>query len=189
MGEAFTPTRTVVTVHRFQDMVAAGVWRDDERIELIEGDIVDMAPIGGAHAWAVTRASELLREIAADRAILWVQLPVVLGDRSQPQPDLALIRHRAGGYAEALPAAGDILLVVEVSDTTIDYDRGTKMRLYAGHGLPEYWILDLPQRRVEVFRGPGPSGYAQRTQARDEEKITVEALPGTALTAGAFFAA
>ncbi len=113
-GAVFTPTRTVVTVRRFQDMVAAGVWRDDERIELIDGEIVDMAPIGGAQAWCVTRVAELLRARVGDRAHVWVQLPIVLGERSQPQPDLALIRNKAEGYDAALPSAEDVLLAIEV---------------------------------------------------------------------------
>lgn len=184
MGAVFTPTRTVVTVGRFQDMVAAGVWRDDERIELIEGDIIDMAPIGGAHAWAVTRGGERLGERVGARAQLWIQLPIVLGDRSQPQPDLALIRKRPEGYGDALPSAGDVLLVIEVSDTTLDYDRGTKMRLYAAHRIPEYWVMDLAGKRIEVYRQPGPSGYTERFEAHDDDELAIEALPGAVLRAG-----
>jgi Uma2 family endonuclease len=188
MGEAFMPARTVVTVRRFQDMVAAGVWRDDERIELIEGEILDMAPIGGAHAWTVMRAAEVLRLAAGGRAILWVQLPIVLGERSQPQPDLALLRHRSEGYQDRLPAAADVLLVVEVSDTTIDYDRGTKMRLYAANGIPEYWLVNVTERRFEVYRDPGPAGYAARTEACGAQSLTIAAMPGAVLRADAFFA-
>lgn len=189
MSAVFTPTRTVVTVRRFQDMVAAGVWRDDERIELIDGDIIDMAPMGGAHAWAVTRAGDVLREAVAGRALVWIQLPVVLGDRSQPQPDLALIRRPEAGGADQLPTAADVLLLVEVSDTTIDYDRGTKMRLYAAHAIPEYWIVDLGGKRVEVYRRPGSGGYAERTYALGEDTVTLETLPGVAIEASALLAA
>jgi Uma2 family endonuclease len=189
MGAVFTPTRTLVTVRRFQDMVAAGVWRDDERIELIEGEIVDMAPIGGPHAWTVTRAADLLRTRLGDQAHLWVQLPIVLGDRAQPQPDLAVIRRKAEGYGGALPVAGDVLLAVEVSDTTIDYDRGIKLRLYAAHAVPEYWIVDLGAKCIEVYRRPGPSGYASRRDVRGGEEIAIEALPRATLRAGELFEA
>jgi Uma2 family endonuclease len=187
MGAVFTPTRTVVTVRRFQDMVAAGVWRDDERIELIDGEIVDMAPIGGPHAWTVTRTADVLGARLGDRAHLWVQLPIVLGDRSQPQPDLAVIRRKPNGYAESLPAAGDVLLAVEVSDTTAEYDRGVKLRLYAAHGVPEYWLVDVGARCVEVYRQPGPAGYASRREARGNDEIAIEALPGVTLRAGELF--
>jgi Uma2 family endonuclease len=187
-GAVFTPTRTVVTVRRFQDMAAAGVWRDDERIELIDGEIVDMAPIGGAHAWCVTRVAELLRARVGDRAHVWVQLPIVLGERSQPQPDLALIRDKAEGYDAALPSAEDVLLAIEVSDTTLGYHRGTKLRLYAAHGVPEYWVVDLQGERIEAYRGPGATGYASREGVSGDDPLTVAALPGVALRAGDCFA-
>lgn len=183
MGAGFTPTRAVITVKRFQDMVAAGVWRDDERIELIEGDIVDMAPIGGAHAWAVSRIADVLRERVGKDAYVWNQSPIVLGERSQPQPDLALLRLKAGGYGLALPTAEDVLLLVEVSDTTLDYDRGVKLRLYAAHGIPEYWIVDLQGERVEVYRNPGASGYANREAVTGDQALTIAALPGIAMPA------
>jgi Uma2 family endonuclease len=189
MGEAFTPARSVVTVRRFQYMVAAGVWRDDERIELIEGEILDMAPIGGAQAWTVTRAAEVVRLATGGGAILWVQMPIVLGERSQPQPDLALLRLRPEGYQDRLPAAADVLLVVEVSDTTVDYDRGTKMRLYAANGIPEYWVVDVTERRIEVCRQPGPTGYSSRTEACGAQSLTIATMPGAVLQASSFFAA
>ena len=188
MGAAFTPTRTVVSVKRFQDMVAAGVWRDDERIELIDGEIIDMAPIGGAHAWGVTQAAELVRARASDRAHVWVQLPIVVSDRSQPQPDLALIRRRPGGYGKVLPASEDVLLVVEVSDTTLDYDRGVKMRLYGASGIPEYWIIDLQNERLEVYRDPGPSGYRSKAEFAGQDEVDLLSLPGMKLRVAEFFA-
>lgn len=181
MGAVCTPTRTVVTVKRFQDMVAAGVWRDDERIELIYGEIVDMAPIGGAHAWGVSRIADLLRERVGESAYVWIRSPVVLGERSQPQPDLALLRPEAGGYGLALPAAEDVVLMIEVSDTTLDDDRSVKLRLYAVNAIPECWIVDLRGERVEVYRNPGASGYASREVVTGDEALTIAALPGIAM--------
>src|SRR5215216_5851391 len=119
MSAVFTPTRTKITVQRFQDMIASGVLRDDERIELIDGEMIDMAPIGALQAWIVHRLSELLRMDAAPKAEVWVQLPVALADLSQPQPDLALIRSKPEGYGRQLPREQDILLVIEVSDSTL----------------------------------------------------------------------
>jgi Uma2 family endonuclease len=188
MGAVFTPTRTIVTVKRFQDMVAAGVWRDDERIELIDGEIVDMAPIGGAHAWGVSRIADLLRPRVGERAYVWNQSPVVLGERSQPQPDLALLRPKAGGYGLALPTAEDVLLLIEVSDTTLDYDRGVKLRLYASSGIHEYWIVDLQAERVEVYRRPEALGYASQEVVSGDDRLTVAALPGVAMRTGDCFA-
>src|SRR5690349_23895834 len=131
MSAVFTPTRTKITVQRFQDMIASGVLRDDERIELIEGEMIDKAPIGALHAWMVHRLSELLRMDAAPSADVWMQLPVTLADSSQPQPDLALIRGQPDGHGRQLPREQDILLIIEVSDSTLAYDQGTKQWLYA----------------------------------------------------------
>jgi Uma2 family endonuclease len=177
MGAVFTPSRTVVSVKRFQDMIAAGVWRDDERIELIEGEIVDMAPIGGPHAWAVTRAAELLRARIAERAHVWIQLPIVISDHSQPQPDLALIRRKPGGYVQALPTGGDVLLVVEVSDTTLAYDRSVKMRLYAAGGIAQYWIVDVEHKRLEVYSEPAATGYLCKAELDGGHEVAVQAFP------------
>ena len=174
MSAVFTPTRTKITVQRFQDMIASGVLRDDERIELIEGEMIDKAPIGALHAWMVHRLSELLRMDVAPRADVWVQLPVALADSSQPQPDLALIRTKPEGYGRQLPREQDILLVIEVSDTTLAYDQGTKQRLYAKHNIPEYWIVDVQAKRVEVYLDPSSNGYIRKSQYAGSEVISPE---------------
>ncbi len=178
MGDVLTPQRTQITVERFQKMVATGVITPQDRIELVDGEMIDMAPIGGPHAWAVTKLATQLIRMLGDRNIVWVQSPVVLSDRSQPQPDLCVLRLRHEGYGEALPSAADVLLLVEVADTTLSFDRGKKLDLYARQGIPEYWIVNLTDRRLEVYREPGRAGYGVELAFTAAENIAPAPLPG-----------
>jgi len=177
MGDVFTPQRTQISVERFQKMVATGVITPHDRIELIDGEMIDMAPIGGPHAWAVTRLATQLIRILGDRNIVWVQSPVVLSDRSQPQPDLCVLRDRDEGYGKALPSAGDVLLLVEVADTTLSFDRGKKLDLYAKQRIPEYWIVNLMDKRLELYRKPGPAGYAVELALEAGQDAALVLLP------------
>ena len=188
MSAVFTPTRTKITVQRFQDMIASGVLRDDERIELIDGEMIDMAPIGAVHAWTVDRLSELLRMDAAPIAHVWVQLPVALADLSQPQSDLALIRSKPEGYGRQLPREQDILLVIEVSDSTLAYDQGTKQRVYAKHNIPEYWIVDVQAKRIEVYRGPSSNGYTRKSECAGNDVVSPQECPKVRIELTSLFA-
>jgi Uma2 family endonuclease len=177
MSTGFTPTPTKITVQRFQDLIAAGVLRDDDQIGLVDGKMIGSAPIEALHAWTAHRMSEVLRKHAAPVAHVWVQLPVALADLSQPQPDLALIRSKPEGYRRELPREQDILLVIEVSDSTLAYDQGPKQRLYAKHNIPEYWIVDVQAKRVEVYRGPSGNGYLRTLESSGEDVISPQECP------------
>jgi Uma2 family endonuclease len=152
--------RRLITASEFTQMCEAGVFREDDRLELIEGEIIEMSPIGKRHAAAVRRLINLLtRRLGEDEALVDAQDPVVLGDISEPQPDLALLRPSPSFYAEAHPGPGDILLLIEVADSSLAYDREVKVPTYARYGVPEVWIADLGGAAVEVYRQPAADGY------------------------------
>jgi Uma2 family endonuclease len=153
------PLRHSVTAEEFLRMGEAGVFGPEARLELIEGEIVEMAPIGSPHASSVAIFNSLLVRCSGDTALVWVQSPIWINERSFPQPDLVLLKSRTDRYAKSHPRPVDVLLVIEVSDTTLAYDLGTKVPLYARAGIPETWVVDLNAREVRVFREPAASGY------------------------------
>ena len=140
-------------------MAEVGILKPTDRVELIRGEVVQMSPIGPRHAAFVNNLNQLLVLRLAGRAIVSVQNPVVVDDYSEPQPDLVLLRRRAVPYKETHGAPEDVLLLIEVAETSIRYDRTTKLRLYAEAGVPEYWIVDGTSESVEVYRSPSVNGY------------------------------
>jgi len=177
MNAVFTPTRYKLSVEDYHKLGAAGILNGDSRVELIEGELLEMAPIGSLHAATVARLHELFYEQTRDVALVWQQNPVTLQPKSEPQPDLALLKFRTDHYAHALPVAADVLLIVEVSDTTLDYDRGEKLRLYARHGIPEYWIVDVSAKRLEVYREPHAKGYTRELEFNAHDIVSPQAMP------------
>lgn len=167
-------------------MAELGVFGPDDRIELLDGQIVDMSPIGSRHAATVDRLNHLLNAAVAGRAIVRVQNPIILDARSEPQPDVTLLRPRADFYAAAHPWPSDILLVIEVSDTAVAFDRSVKTVLYARAGVVETWLVDLNARRVTLYREPSRSGYRHTTHAGPGETLVPESLPGIALKVSDF---
>lgn len=184
--QAQTPTSTVPTRHRitveeYERMIAANVWPEDERLELIEGELVRTSPINAPHAAAVKRLTELLRDRLGKRALVGVQDPIVLDDQSEPEPDLSVLRRRADYYANAHPSPADVLLIVEVSDTTLEYDRDVKARLYARAGILETWVVDLNGDRVIVFRDLENGEYTRMESVRRGADMTPSAFPDVTL--------
>ncbi len=171
------------TVDEYHRMGEVGILPEDERVELIEGEILEMSPIGSRHAGIVNRLNDLFTLRLRGRAIVAVQNPISLGSKySEPQPDLTLLRPRADYYADALPEPPDILLVVEVMDTSVKYDRRLKLPLYARAGISEVWLLDLNGERVEVCRRPALGGYRDlRTIPRDDS-LAAAAFPEVVFT-------
>jgi Uma2 family endonuclease len=172
------PTRHPITLGEYVRMGEAGVLGPDVRCELIEGEIIDMSPIGPPHASKSNRLAELLFEAARGKAIVSAQNPVVLGDLSAPQPDLALLRPRDDYYAQAHPGPADILLLIEVADTSLAYDRDTKLPLYARFQVPEVWIVDIAGRHLDIHREPEGTRYTHQFRASDLSRVEVAALPG-----------
>ena len=159
--------------------VEAGVFGPDDRIELIDGQLLAMTPQGSRHAAIVDQAGEILRQTFGGGFRIRVQSPLAVGDDSEPEPDLAVVRGRALDYLDAHPTTA--LLVVEVSDETLRRDRTVKQRLYARHALPEYWILALPEACLEVHREPAATGYRSVTTLRAGDRIAPLACPGAAI--------
>ena len=168
-------------------MGETGILRPDACDELIEGEIIDMAPIGTRHAWAVSELTRMLVLKVGERACVWTQNPIVLNNRSEPQPDIALLAPNGQRYRAARPSADDVYLVIEVSDATLRYDRDVKLPLYARHGIPEAWIVDLEHRVLIVCRDATNAGYRNVRTASDLSSIAPRALPDCLLDLSAIF--
>jgi Uma2 family endonuclease len=157
------PTRHRLDVDAYYRMAEAGILTDPHRVELIDGEIIDMAAIGSPHAAVTNRLVRCFARAVADGLMLvTVQNPLRLDSYNEPEPDLMLLRSRADDYRESHPGAADVLLLVEVSETSLAYDRTTKLPLYAKFGVPELWIVDLIGAAVEVYRAPKEGAYASR---------------------------
>lgn len=168
----------VTAYHRLGE---TGILAREERVELIEGQLLLMAPIGAGHFGTVLTLSQLLFQAAGGRALVSVQGPIRLDQHNEPQPDVALLRPRPGGYRDALATPADVLLLIEVADSSLRFDRQVKLPLYARHGIAEVWIVDLVAMAVDGFRGPTPQGYVTTTHAGRGAAVDAAALPGLRL--------
>jgi Uma2 family endonuclease len=152
---AIPPRERTFTVDEYHRMARAGILGEDERVELIDGRIVEMNPIGPGHLWSVNRLNRIFAR--QDGVLVSVQNPIRLDQSSEPEPDLAVIR--ADAAQDHTPGPADVLLVIEVADSSLGYDRQVKASLYARAGIPELWIADLGGERVESHRDPSAAGY------------------------------
>src|SRR3712207_6684546 len=152
------------TVHDYHRMGEAGILHEDDRVELIEGELVEMTAIGTRHFSCVNRLTRMLVMNVGDDGIVSVQNPVRLNEYNEPQPDVTVIRPR--DYRESLPMPEDVLLLIEVSDTTLAYDRGVKLPLYARAGIREVWIVDLAHEVIERNTDPSGASYRRVEQSR-----------------------
>ena len=164
------------TVAEFHKLAETGIFTEDDRIELIEGELIEMAPIGSTHASLVKRLNHRFITLLGNKVIVSVQDPIALGEGSEPQPDIALLHWRNDFYEAANPGPEDVLLIIEVADTTADHDREIKVPLYARYGIPEVWIIDLQKPRVETYRKLVEGEYSQIHHYR-EGQIAPELLP------------
>lgn len=164
-------------------MAEAGVLHEDDRVELLDGQIVVMSPIGSRHAAAVARLDHLLGQRVADRAIVWVQNPIVIGRYWEPQPDVCLLRPRDDFYATAHPGPADVLLVIEVADTSAEEDRQRKLPEYARAGIPEAWLVDFSRDAIERHRDPAADGYGAVSMFRRVDALVPLALPTVSIAA------
>ena len=169
--------RARFTVDQYELMGQAGILDEDYRVELIEGEIVEMAAIGEAHASTVMRGMKLLERRFGRRALISPQNPLRLPTYSEPQPDMVVLRHRDDFYRSGHPTGPDVLLLIEVADTTLRYDRNTKGPIYARHGIADYWIADLSHDALIVLRDPGSVDYRSEQVLRRGEKVSPLAFP------------
>jgi len=170
------------TVDTYQRLGELGVLRENDRVELIAGQVVEMSPIGDRHASCVRRLIHLFSRSLRAAAILDVQNPVVLGEQDAPQPDVVLLKPRPDAYPRH-PRASDILLVIEVADTTLAYDREIKIPLYARAGIPEAWVVDLAADRIEVFEDPIAGQYTRVRSASRGDMLTPLKFPNLTVAA------
>jgi Uma2 family endonuclease len=173
---AFVPRRRF-TIDEYHRMGEAGVLAEDDRVELLDGEILQMTPIGVPHASCVDRLNALFTRRLRDRAIVRVQNPIILNRWSEPQPDLALLAARPDFYASAHPRPRDVLLAIEVMDTSRGYDRTLKLPLYARAELREVWLLDVVARVLEVHRRPALRGYRQEQRLVAGQAVAPLAFP------------
>jgi Uma2 family endonuclease len=154
------------TVAEYHQMAEVGLLNEDSHVELIDGEIIEMAPIGSEHAGHNNYLMNFLAYRLYGKAVVAGQNPVVLGGYEEPQPDIAVLRWRNDAYRGALPHAEDVLLIIEISDSTLRYDRDVKVPLYAKNGIPEVWLLDIQNRQLEIYREPHNGAYQQRGSQR-----------------------
>jgi len=173
---------TVDAYHRLGEL---GILDEDNRVELLDGQIVEMTPIGGAHAACVIRLTDLLSRRSASDISVSVHNPLALADRWEPQPDIAVLRRPGGPAGAWLPNPQDVLLVVEVADTALERDRDLKIPRYAVAGIPEAWLVDLVGDAISVCRRPGPDGYGEIVTVTRGQALRPLRLPGVDIAAEA----
>ncbi|HYP39134.1 MAG TPA: Uma2 family endonuclease [Chloroflexia bacterium] len=178
---ALQPTRHLITVDEYYRMAEAGILSEDDRVELIEGEIIDMAAIGIPHAACVDRLNMLLNRLLPESVIVRVQNPIYLNQRSQPQPDLALLKPQDYSRRKYHPDPSDVLWVIEVSDTTLTFDRKVKVPLYARASIPELWIVNLQEDSIEVYTQPGGDAYRQHQQLQRGQSLSIPGFPDLTL--------
>lgn len=169
------------TVEQYHRMIEAGVFPPEYRAELIEGEIVEMSPIGPRHASCVGRLTQMLTLLLQRRAIVWVQNPLQLDDLSEPEPDVCVLRPRADFYSDSLPTPADALLIIEVSETTLEYDRKKKLPLYARAGVPEVSIVNLVDNQIATHADPAGGAYRLTGVARRGGELRSRAVDGLGL--------
>ncbi len=176
-----------LTVANYHRMGEAGILHEDSRVELIDGQLIDMAPIGSQHAGVVKQLSRLFNLAVGQSALVSTQDPIVLGEHSEPEPDIALLRPRDDFYKSSHPRPEDVRLIVEVADSSIRYDREVKIPLYARHRIPEVWLVDLSAKVLEIYQEPGDGRYQRLIRPTDLTRVLPLALPQVELDLSTLF--
>jgi Uma2 family endonuclease len=153
--------KRLFNVTEYHQMASAGILTERDRVELIAGEIIPMSPIGYRHASTVARLDDLFADRLGKQALRWIQNPITIDDKSEPQPDVVLLHPRSDYYAAGHPQPDDIYLLIEVAETSIEYDRAVKIPLYAGAGIQEVWLIDLNENCLEVYRFPLRDRFSQ----------------------------
>ena len=182
-----TPRRHRLSVTDYFRMVEVGILAEDARVELIDGEIIDMPPIGSPHAGLVNRLTRLLVTAVGERAIVSVQNPIILGTSSAPEPDLCLLAPRADDYASSHPLAEDVPLAIEVADSSLAYDRDVKTALYARHGIAEVWLVEVGSRRLNRYRGIDDNVYRDVSAADIASPLIPRRLPDVGIDLSPLF--
>ncbi|MEM9390455.1 MAG: Uma2 family endonuclease [Bacteroidota bacterium] len=166
-------SKRLMSVNEYHIMAEAGKLTSEDRVELIQGEILEMSPVGTKHVATVDKLTNLLVKVASDAAIIRVQNPVYINDLNEPEPDISVLKPIGDNYADNHPGGHDTLLVIEVSDTTYHYDKEVKVPLYGSAGIPEYWIIKLDSKEIEVHTVPAKGGYKKMELFYPEDKINL----------------
>ncbi|MEW6237047.1 MAG: Uma2 family endonuclease [Candidatus Omnitrophota bacterium] len=164
--------KRLFTVDEYYKMAQSHILAPTEHVELIEGEIFQKTPVSSNHAGTVAYHSELFIYNLKDKVIVWAQSPIRLSQYSEPEPDIALLKPRSDFYKNSHPAPEDVWLIIETEDSSIAYDRQIKMPLYARHGIPEFWIVDLNQKAIEAYSQPSPEGYSLLRTVRPSQSLS-----------------
>lgn len=184
MEPAVAPVPFRFSVDDYYRMAESGILCEDDRVELLDGLVVEMSPIGSRHAECVRRITDRLYETVRSRTVISVQAPIRLDDRSEPEPDIALVRKRGGGgYLDRHPQPEDVFLIVEVGDTSSERDRTLKQSLYARASVAEVWFVDLESKEVVVCRSPVDGAYTKTSVVNSGAQLTPEAFPDVRISA------
>ena len=175
------------TVKQFHQMAESGILSENDRLELIRGEMIDMSPIGRRHAGCVNRLVNLLIQLLGKQIVLAPQNPVELDETSEPQPDIALLKPRPDFYRNSHPQPEDIFLLIEVADTTIKYDREVKIPLYAEANIPEVWLIDVNQEVIEVYRNPIQGVYQDVQKLVKNQVLSILAFPNVHINVSEIF--
>ena len=168
-------------VDEYYRISQAGVFSEDDRVELIEGEVVEMSPIGSTHQGCVDELSSLITQELGEAVIVRVQGPIHIDDYSEPQPDISLLKPRADFYRRSHPTPSDVLLGIEVADTSAEYDRNVKLPLYARAGIPEAWLVLLPKDLIEVHSEPKNGKYQKVRRLKRGKTVTSATINGLTL--------
>jgi Uma2 family endonuclease len=187
MAVEVASARRLFNREEYHRMGEVGILKPTDRVELIRGEIVEMSPAGRRHQAFVDNLLQLLAVRLAGRAIVSVQNAVVLADDTEPEPDLKILRRRPVPYKEREAHAEDVLLLIEVADSSLAYDRSTKLGLYAESGIPEYWVVDCRVEAIEIYRGPDRDRYRDVSRIEGVATVTPQAFPDVALTLAEIF--
>jgi Uma2 family endonuclease len=177
----YSPPRRKFNVDDYYRMADAGIFHEDDRVELLDGEIYEMTPIGDGHIGRVNSLTFQFIQRLNERVVVSPQNPIRLSDMSEPQPDLVLLRPRSDFYGTSKAKPEDVLLLIEIAKSSLDYDRTTKLPRYAAAGIVEVWIINLADDRLEVYRKPGEGGYGERIVLVRGDSIAPEALPDLVL--------
>ncbi|NEP05139.1 MAG: Uma2 family endonuclease [Okeania sp. SIO2G4] len=174
--------RRLFTVDQYYKMLEAGVFTENERVELIRGEIITMSPMGIRHAGCVNRLNELFFLRLAQTVTVGIQIPVRLNNNSEPEPDISLLQRRPDFYETQQPQPENVFLLIEVSDTTVKYDQEVKIPLYAENNIVEVWLVNLTEECLEVYRQPTANGYEIVQTFQRGETLSIQALPNVTFT-------
>ncbi|MTJ46861.1 Uma2 family endonuclease [Dolichospermum sp. UHCC 0259] len=166
-----------LNVSQYHQMSEAGIFSENDKVELINGEIIEMSPIGTRHTACVNRLNSVFSQLLGRKVIIAVQNPIILNNLSEPQPDIALLKPRADFYESGHPQPQDIFLLIEVADSSLEYDRDVKIPLYASSGITEVWLVDIYEQVIIVYRYHSENGYSDIQKLSRGEKMSIQAFP------------